>query len=147
MKRLLVIILGCWLLLASPCRAESLNSTSFTGQLMSQAINNEAEVKIISLSQNDFSLLPGEIIRVNFYPSEAGSELNIGALVSGKLFYRQAEVNQELVDWYLVKDYQVSPPPLLSEQNRKLLAMILALVGISSLLAAEKIRQKNKKLL
>lgn len=133
-------------MMTTMAQAQSLEA-GFSGQIVKVINEKEAEVRINSLSQNQFQLLPGEIIRVNFYPSEAKSELTTESLLSGKLYYNQAQVNQDLIDWYMVKDYQVSPPPRLSNRARQLLALVLGLVAVGSVLATEKIRQNRKKLL
>ncbi len=131
------------MMLAGSARAE-LATADFSAQITQVAGPTEADIQIISISQNDFKLLPSELIRVNFYPSETKQELAENQLVSGKLYYHQAEFDQELVDWYMVKDYQLSPPPLLNSKTKALVLMGLALIAVAALLIAEKIRQKRQ---
>lgn len=145
MKILKTVIIICLLAFwpADHARAE-LATADFSAQITQVASPTEADIQIISISQNDFKLLPSELIRVNFYPSETKQELAENQLLSGKLYYRQAEVDQELVDWYMVKDYELSPPPLLNSKTKALVLMGLALIAVAALLIAEKIRQKRQ---
>ena len=144
MKRLIFTLITS-LTLAAQVHAGSneINSTDFTAQIINNS-QSEADIQILSVSDNNFQLSKQDFIHVNFASSSPAQILQTEDIITGQIFYFQADVNNQSVDWYLVKDYQLSKRPLIKSHSRKIITASAALLSVLALLAAEKIIQDSR---
>lgn len=120
-----------------------MTNATFTAQIINNS-QSEADIQILSVSDNNFQLSKQDFINVNFASSSPAQTLQAEDIITGQIFYFQADVNNQSVDWYLVKDYQLSKRPLIKSHSRKIITISASLLSVLVLLAAEKIIQDSR---
>ena len=144
MKRLIfTLIISLTLAAQVHAGSNEINSTDFTAQIINNS-QSEADIQILSVSDNNFQLSKQDFIHVNFASSSPAQILQTEDIITGQIFYFQADVNNQSVDWYLIKDYQLSKRPLIKSHSRKIITASAALLSVLALLAAEKIIQDSR---
>ena len=142
MKRL-IFILAISLLLTHSATAQTKDSSAnFQAEIVKTNSPESLDLKIISVTNNDFELKAKDLIQVNL--KDQTTSLQAEDLISGSIYHWQAEVNSETIDWYMIKDYTLIHRPRLKAQARKLISYATALATVLSMLVAEKIIQKAK---
>ncbi len=142
MKRL-IFILAISLLLTHPATAETKDSSAnFQAEIVKINSQESLDLKILSVTDNDFQLAAKDFIQVNL--KDQTTSLQTEDLINGTIYHWQAEVNNETIDWYMIKDYTLIYRPKLKAQEKKLISYAAALAAVLSMLLAEKIIQKAK---
>jgi len=144
MKRLIfTLIISLTLAAQVHAGSNEANSADFTAKIINNS-QSEADIQILSVSDNNFELSKQDFINVNFASSSPAQSLQAEDIITGQIFYFQADVNNQSVDWYLVKDYQLSKRPLIKSHSRKIITISASLLSVLALLAAEKIIQDSR---
>lgn len=144
MKRLIfTLIISLTLAAQVHAGSNEINSADFTAQIINNS-QSEADIQILSVSDNNFQLSKQDFIHVNFASSSPAQSLQAEDIITGQIFYFQADVNNQSVDWYLIKDYQLSKRPLIKSHSRKIITASAALLSVLALLATEKIIQDSR---
>ena len=144
MKRLIfTLIISLTLAAQVHAGSNETNRADFTAQIINNS-QSEADIQILSVSNNNFQLSKQDFIHVNFASSSPAQILQAEDIITGQIFYFQADVNNQSVDWYLVKDYQLSKRPLIKSHSRKIITISASLLSVLALLAAEKIIQDSR---
>jgi len=143
----LVILLG---FLAVPVRAEDdFPSAMFRAQVFeADTACEEADLKILSVSDNSFKLAVGDLIHINFAKTK-GEELpcyQLEDIILGKVLFWQGCVNDsDCNDFYLVKNSSLDLRPRFKAKETKLIKLGAIGAVVLLILIIEIIRQHYKK--
>lgn len=142
----LAFTLTLFLLITASTFAQNSQSQQATFQAeIVKMDKNEADIKILKVSPNDFKLASKDFVHVAFRTNIKPATLQPEDIISGTVFYFEAEVNKQAIDSYLISDYKLDNRPILKAQGLKLISCSSVLVLITILIILEKLRQFKKK--
>ncbi len=136
MKKLFFILTSL-LIIASPvfAQTELLPSAYFKAEVFNmRAESREADLKIISAGDNSFKLIKGDFIQVNFAQGVDVKNIESEDIIDGTVNFMQADVNKEMVDWYMVTDCKLNHRPMFNDREMKLIGLSTAFVVIVGVL-------------
>lgn len=143
MKKLFFILGLFFIIIPSVfAQTEPAPSAYFKAEVFNMQVDSrEADLKIISVSDNSFKLINGDFIHVDFAQGVDVKNIEPEDIIDGTINFWQADVNKETVDWYMVTESKLNHRQIFDDREMKLIGLSTAFFVIVGLFVWEQRRK------
>jgi len=149
MKIFVFMFLLLLALITNPVKAQTDQTPSaiFKAEVFNtDTSGEEADLKIITVSENSFKLAPGDLIHINFAKTAGITPevFQLEDIITGKILYWELDLNNESIEWYMVTDHNLDHRPRFKAKEMTMIKYGLLLIFVFILILLEKLRQQIK---